>query len=72
MNAQSPDRILRLKTVLNRTGLCRSTLYRKIGDGTFPSQLHLSLRCVGWRETDIDRWLRNPMFYRVEDYPPSA
>ena len=72
MTAQSPDRILRLRTVLDRTGLCRSTLYRKIGDGTFPGQLQLSVRCVGWRETDIEQWLRDPMIYRVQDYPPST
>jgi len=29
------DRIIRMKTVLARTGLSRSTLYRKIADGTF-------------------------------------
>ena len=27
-----PDRILRIKTVLDRTGLSRSTLYRKLGE----------------------------------------
>jgi hypothetical protein len=31
-----PDRIIRLRTVLDRTGLSRSTLYRKIAEGTFP------------------------------------
>jgi hypothetical protein len=29
------ERIIRLKTVLARTGLSRSTVYRKIADGTF-------------------------------------
>lgn len=32
------DRIIRLRTVLARTGLSRSTLYRKIALGTFPAQ----------------------------------
>ena len=31
-----PDRIIRLKTVLARTGLSRSTIYRKITEGTSP------------------------------------
>ena len=34
---REPDRIVRLKTVLSRTGLSRSTIYRKIADGTFPA-----------------------------------
>ena len=33
---REPDRIIRLKTVLSRTGLSRSTIYRKIAEGTFP------------------------------------
>ena len=33
---RQPDRIVRLNTVLARTGLSRSTIYRKIAEGTFP------------------------------------
>jgi hypothetical protein len=39
---REPDRIIRLKTVLSRTGLSRSTIYRKIAEGTFPAQLKIS------------------------------
>lgn len=60
MSANSPGRILRLKSVLERTGLSRSTLYRKIQLGTFPKQLRISTRCAGWRESDIDAWLDSP------------
>ena len=67
MPAESPDRIIRIGTVLARTGLSRSTLYRKIQDGTFPKQLKLSERCAGWRESAVNAWLRNPMFYGVDD-----
>lgn len=67
MTLQSPNRILRINSVLERTGLCRSTLYRKIGAGTFPRQIKLSERCAGWREADVEQWLRNPMFYDVSD-----
>lgn len=62
---ETPDRILRLKTVLDRTGLSRSTLYRKVQDGTFPKQIAISTRCAGWRESAINDWMRNPIFYRV-------
>lgn len=58
-----PDRILRLPAVLERTGLSRSTLYRKIKAGTFPKQLAISMRCAGWRETAIEDWMKNPTFY---------
>jgi prophage regulatory protein len=62
MLANTASRILRLKIVLDHTGLSRSTLYRKIKCGTFPKQVRISERCIGWREADIERWLRNPMF----------
>lgn len=61
MSANSPERILRLKSVLERTGLSRSTLYRKMQLGTFPKQLKISARCAGWRETDVDAWVRSPI-----------
>jgi len=65
MASHAPDRFLRLNTVLDRTGLSRATLYRKIRTGTFPRQVKLAERCCGWRESDIEEWLQNPMFYEV-------
>jgi predicted DNA-binding transcriptional regulator AlpA len=38
MSMTAPDRILRLNTVLDRTGLSRSTLYRKVQEGSFPAR----------------------------------
>ena len=52
---REPDRIVRLITVVARTGLSRSTIYRKIGEGTFPAQLRISVNGAGWRESDINR-----------------
>lgn len=59
-----PDRILRIRTVLQRTGLSRSTLYRKIQDGTFPRQVQISIHGAGWRESEVGRWIADPMSYR--------
>ncbi|MGL6209840.1 MAG: helix-turn-helix transcriptional regulator [Paracoccaceae bacterium] len=62
----TPDRIIRLETVLARTGLSRSTLYRKIAEGTFPAKLQISIHGAGWRESDIDRWVDDPAGWRLE------
>lgn len=67
MTTDSNDRILRIKAVLDRTGLSRSTLYRKIQKGTFPKQVRISIRCAGWRESAVNAWMRNPMFFSVDD-----
>lgn len=56
-----PDRIIRLKTVLARTGLSRSTIYRKIADRTFPAQLRISTNGAGWHESEINRWVDDPI-----------
>jgi prophage regulatory protein len=56
-----------MRTVLARTGLSRSTIYRKIKDGTFPSQVRISEHCCGWRESDIIRWIADPVQYREDE-----
>jgi prophage regulatory protein len=63
---REPERIIRLKTVLARTGLSRSTIYRKIDEGTFPAQLKISTNGSGWHESDINRWIANPASWRPE------
>jgi len=67
--SDAPDRILRINAVLDRTGLSRSTLYRKIQTGSFPRQVKIAARCAGWRESAVDAWMRNPMFFHVDDLP---
>ncbi len=61
--AAAPDRILRLKAVLERTGLSRSSVYRRIGDGKFPHQVQLGPRSTGWRESAIQHWIADPSAY---------
>ena len=56
---QTPDRFLRIEAVLHRTGLSRATLYRKVQQGTFPKQVRIAERCVGWRESAVNDWQRN-------------
>ncbi len=61
---QEQDRIVRIRTVLARSGLSRSTLYRKIEKGTFPKQVRINDYCRGWRESEINRWIANPEGWR--------
>ena len=58
--------MIRLKTVLSRTGLSRSTICRKIAEGTFPAQLKISVNGAGWHEPDINRWIADPVGWRPE------
>jgi prophage regulatory protein len=63
---REPDRIIRLKTVLSRTGLSRSTIYRKIAEGTFPRQIKVSVHGSGWHESEINRWIAAPVSWRAK------
>lgn len=57
--------ILRLKQVLQRTGLSRSTIYDKMKkssprfDPTFPSSVSLGTGSVGWIESEVNLWLES-------------
>lgn len=49
--------ILRLPVVQARTGLSRSTIYLRMAQGTFPKQVSLGPRAVGWVEVEIEGWV---------------
>lgn len=49
--------VLRLPEVISRVGLSRTEIYRRIARGTFPRMIELGPRAVGWRESDIDKWI---------------
>lgn len=48
--------LLKLTQVTQATGLGRSTVYRRISEGTFPAPLRLSAGCVRWDEDDLANW----------------
>lgn len=52
-----PIRYLRRPEVEHRTGFKRSQIYAMIKAGDFPPAVKLSVRAVGWRESDIAEWL---------------
>ena len=55
---QKVGRVIRLKEVMHRTGLGRSTIYRWMGEGKFPKTVKLGGHSVAWIEQEIDRWLK--------------
>lgn len=50
-------RIIRLKEVMDLTGLARSTIYKYIAARTFPIPLSLGDRSVGWVESEVHGWI---------------
>ena len=62
--------ILRLKQVIERTGLSRSTIYDRMNvksprhDASFPKQMGLGGDAVGWLEDDINVWIESKIDVR--------
>ena len=50
------ERLLGIRTVVARTTLSRTEIYRRIKLGTFPRQLKLGPRRVAWSERSVDFW----------------
>ena len=60
-------RFIRLPEVLSRTGYGRTTIYRKMEDGSFPRSVKLGgppvdpeafdSRAVAWIENEVEQWI---------------
>lgn len=48
--------ILRLKQVVKKSGLSRSSIYARMKKD-FPQSIKLGVRSVGWLESDINNWI---------------
>jgi prophage regulatory protein len=66
-------RLIRLNEVMGRTGYGRTSIYRKMEDGSFPKSVKLGnpledpnafdCRAVAWIEDDVDQWIES----RIEE-----
>ena len=70
MEIQSPQkRFIRLPEVMNRTGYGRTSIYRKMEDGSFPRCVKLGgpledtnafdCRAIAWIEEEVDQWMES-------------
>ncbi|MBC9070814.1 AlpA family phage regulatory protein [Thauera sp. CAU 1555] len=50
---------LRIKQVIEKTGLGRSSIYALLAKGMFPKQTLLAARVAVWAEEEVDGWLRD-------------
>lgn len=57
----------RLRDVMRICALSRSTIYRRIAEGRFPSPVHLGGRASGWSRAALEQWVEDPGGYRTCD-----
>ncbi|NIC39427.1 AlpA family transcriptional regulator [Halomonas desiderata] len=51
-------KLIRLKEVMDRTGLGRSTVYKYMNLGLFPKPIKLGTRAVAWVESEVVAWIQ--------------
>ncbi|GBF26612.1 hypothetical protein MnTg02_01653 [bacterium MnTg02] len=51
------DSVLRLKEVVSRVGLKRSSIYDLVKEGAFPAPISLSKRARGWLASEVQLWI---------------
>ena len=61
-----PTRVLRRPAVIQKTGLCATTLYNLEKRGDFPSHFMLTPRCAVWDEGEVDAWLAKRRATRMQ------
>ena len=49
--------LIKLKKVIEKTTLGRSTIYEFMAKGTFPKQVSLGAKSVAWLESEVDDWI---------------
>lgn len=50
-------KMLRLPSVIELTGLSRSSIYLRMSNNEFPRSVSLGGRAIAWLEEDINKWL---------------
>jgi len=51
------NRLIRLREVIAKTGLCRSAVYAEQAAGNFPPSVKIGQRSVAWSERAVDNWI---------------
>jgi len=64
IETQPPIVLHRCKAVLEQTGLKRSSLYKLILNGEFPSPVKITAKAVAWPSNEINAWVVNRILVR--------
>ncbi|MCS3600988.1 prophage regulatory protein [Buttiauxella sp. BIGb0471] len=57
-------RLIRITDVINLTGLRKSTIYLKVKNNEFPTQVHIGTKSVAWVESEVQDWIKGNLIKR--------
>ena len=52
-------RLIKMKEVIQQTGLGRSTVYKYMDEGRFPASVPVGAGAVRWREDEVQEWIQD-------------
>lgn len=55
----SKETLIRLPTVLQRTGLCKAWIYKLMAADKFPQSVKIGSRSIAFVESEVDAWVAN-------------
>jgi prophage regulatory protein len=63
------DRFLRAREVCARVGLSRTSIWRAVRRGEFPSPRRLSVNAIAWLASEVEAWMASRAPTRAEGAP---
>jgi prophage regulatory protein len=57
MQTSTPQSLLKLKDVVQLTGLSRTTIYNLLNENKFPKRIQITKQRIAFLSTDIDKWI---------------
>ena len=57
MQTNTSQSLLKLKDVIQLTGLSRTTIYNLLAENKFPKRIQITKQRIAFLSTDIDKWI---------------
>jgi len=51
------EEFMRIKSVMEKTGLAKSTVWLWVKEGKLPAPIKLSSRITVWKQSEINNWI---------------
>ena len=55
--AENEMRLLRIRDVMQKVGLSRPSVYKRMAIGNFPKPIYPAPRAPRWRSDEVDEWI---------------
>ena len=64
MSRTAPQTLIRIREVVNMTGISKSQVYRLAGMDAFPKPIRLTAQSVAWVKAEIEQWIQSKIAQR--------